>query len=249
MSMAALRWIRPLQVTAPQKAVLWALADQADEAGEAWPSMAALVEATCLSERTVQAAVAGLRGQGLVSVTMGGGRHRTTLYRLAMTAAETPQDTAHSPRQSRGLGEPETPQILHETPQEVRKTPQEPRETPQLSHPNPQEPSRTLKEPSKRARAAAPVVALPCWLPAEAWEAWCQHRLAKDRKGWTHAAAVRCVSMLERLRDEGDDPVAVIDQAIAGGWTGLFPLKGRTGSGKAKSDRPWWMEDMLSERH
>jgi hypothetical protein len=153
MSMAALRWIRPLKVTAPQKVVLWALADQADDKGEAWPSVKGLMEATCLSERTVQGAILGLRAAGLLAVEMGGGRHKTTTYRLLIGTAQTPQEPHDTPQDVPGNGAPETPQLVHKTPQELRETPQQVRETPQELLPNPQEPSVTPKEPSEAVRA------------------------------------------------------------------------------------------------
>ncbi|MBS7811193.1 helix-turn-helix domain-containing protein [Roseococcus pinisoli] len=140
--MAALRWVRALRCTPPQKLVLWALADQANDAGEAWPSVAGLVEATCLSERSVQGAVLELRKKGLLETTIGGGRHRTTTYRLAL---ETPQELHHTPQDVRGNGAQGTPQDVHETPQQVRETPQDVRQTPQELHPNPHNP----QEPSE----------------------------------------------------------------------------------------------------
>jgi hypothetical protein len=232
--MAALRWIRPLQVTAPQKAVLWALADQADDDGEAWPSMAALVEATCLSERTVQGAIAALRATGIISITPGGGRHRTTLYRLSM--AETPQAV-------RGKRPTETPQETRETPQHMRDTPQQVRETPQELHPNPQEPPRTLKNPQPRERLPAVAIDLPAWLPADAWASWCHHRRGKR---WTPEAAALSIRNLGKLREAGDEPRAVIEQSIANGWTGLFPLKNRSASAAPKRESNLaWMHGML----
>lgn len=203
MSMAALRWCRPLRVTATEKAVLWALADQADDRGEAWPSIAGLVEATCLSERSVQGAVAGLRSRGLLTTETGGGRHKTTTYRLHLDVAQTPheprgnegQNRARQPRETpqqvhdtaqdvRGIALTETPQDVHETPQQVRETPQDVRETPQELHPNPhnpQEPSGTLK-----------VIVRARDLVGDPFEGWWQHyprKVGKDAARRAYAAA------------------------------------------------------------
>lgn len=194
MSMEALRAIRPVKVPAPQKSLLWALADQANPAGEAWPSIASLIEATCLSERTIQAAIAELRKAGMLATEPGGGRNRTTLYKLILTAMpkrgegpNTPQHTAETPQMSRGIEAAETPQELHETPQLSRNTPQEPRQTPQLSHPNPQEPPLTPKEPSQRAVRAKVVEASP-----DHFEDWWSHyprKVGKDAARKAYAAA------------------------------------------------------------
>jgi hypothetical protein len=87
-------------------------------------------------------------------------------------------------------------------------------------------------------------VSLPAWLPDDAWADWCHHRVGLSRKGWTHAAAVRCIRDLERYRDTGDDPRAVIDQSIAGGWTGLFPLKRGRGAASQQNDRDWFAREI-----
>lgn len=194
MSMEALRAIRPVKVPAPQKSLLWALADQANPAGEAWPSIASLIEATCLSERTIQAAIGELRRTGLLVTEPGGGRNRTTLYKLILSAMpkrgeclNTPQDTTDTPQLSRGNETAETPQELHETPQLSRNTPQLLRQTPQLSHPNPQEPPLTLKEPLNRAVRASVVQAAP-----DHFEAWWSHyprKVGKDAARKAYASA------------------------------------------------------------
>lgn len=241
MSMAALRWIRPLSVSPTQKVVLWALADQANDDGEAWPSIAGLMEATCLSERAIRGALRELEGAGFIETEAGGGRNRTSCYRLAMSEngaarAEKGQEPPRNARHEKGHLLPERGQQVPKRGHVVPKKGQQVPPNPQY----PQEPSGTLNTRARSAQLPIPV-ALPLWLPAEAWDAWCQHRVAKDRKGWTHAAAIRCVAQLEKFRAEGDDPVAVIDQAIAGGWTGLFPLKNRSRSPPREQSKLAWM--------
>ncbi|MBR0651995.1 helix-turn-helix domain-containing protein [Roseomonas terrae] len=124
--MIALRWCRPIAVTPTEKALLWALADQADDGGKAWPSIAGLVEATCLSERSVQNAIKGLRLRHLLTTEPGGGRYRTTTYRLHLGAPETPQEVPGKAHDVRGLPEDKTPQVVQETPQVVHPNPQNP---------------------------------------------------------------------------------------------------------------------------
>lgn len=63
--------------------------------------------------------------------------------------------------------------------------------------------------------------ALPDWIPAESWNAW-----IKSRKNRPTAEAKRLAVMeLEKLRADGNDPKAVLDQSTFRGWTGLFPIK------------------------
>jgi biotin operon repressor len=220
MSMAALRVIRPICVPPTQKVILWALADQADDDGVSWPSIASLIEATCLSERAIQSAISALRQAGILSTEAGGGRHRTTKYRIItpqVVRGYEDEEVGETPQMVRG-NDGETPHLLHETPQEVRETPQE-------LHPNPQEPSLTLIERKKRARASAPALDIPTWLPADAWAEWSAYRLKRSGRGWTDHAAALAVRELGKLNAEGHSPRAVIEQSIASGWTGLFPLK------------------------
>lgn len=97
----------------------------------------------------------------------------------------------------------------------------------------------------KRARSAArtkgvhnetgrnPVI-LPDWLPPSEWQAFVEHR-QDMRKPMTDEAQRRALKELGRLRDQGHDPVRVIDASIANGWQGLFPLKD---GGQGQASKP-----------
>jgi hypothetical protein len=64
---------------------------------------------------------------------------------------------------------------------------------------------------------------LPAWLPESTWKDFVAFR--RSKKGWTPKAALLCLRELSRLRDAGNDPVAVLEQSIANAWSGLFPVK------------------------
>ncbi|WWG64477.1 helix-turn-helix domain-containing protein [Pseudomonas poae] len=95
----------PLQgMSGPQKAVLISLADNANDEGVCWPSVARISERTCLSERTVQAAIKWLGQGGILSVRERMGR--STIYTLTPTSYaprkwRTPQQMHHHPRSPR----------------------------------------------------------------------------------------------------------------------------------------------------
>lgn len=72
------------------------------------------------------------------------------------------------------------------------------------------------------ARAAQVFIDPPDWLDREAWAEWCDYRKGKK---WTPRAQALGIAKLLELRGSGNDPLAVIRQSIAAGWTGLFPLK------------------------
>lgn len=99
----------PLQgMSGPQKAVLISLADNANDEGVCWPSVARISERTCLAERTVQTAIKWLGQVGLLTVRERMGR--STMYTLT-PAAYAPQQESHPAADA-----PSPPQLTTETP-------------------------------------------------------------------------------------------------------------------------------------
>ncbi|MGR3963836.1 helix-turn-helix domain-containing protein [Pseudomonas sp. 910_23] len=81
----------PLQgMSGPQKAVLISLADNANDEGVCWPSIARIAERTCLGERTVQSAIKWLGTSGILSFRERMGR--STMYTLTPAAYAPPQE-------------------------------------------------------------------------------------------------------------------------------------------------------------
>lgn len=139
-------WVWEHSRAAPtERLVLLAIADCANDRGEAWPSMAALVDKTRLSERTVQRAVSTLVSLGELSAVIGGGRGRTTRYRLIRPEdGQTPPEKPRNPT-------PDTPTWK---PRNVDGEPEKPRqpvkETPSTSAVNPVTVTPgTIREPSR----------------------------------------------------------------------------------------------------
>lgn len=99
----------PLQgMSGPQKAVLISLADNANDEGVCWPSVARIAQRTCLGERTVQAAIKWLTQVGLLAVRERMGR--STMYTLT-PAAYAPPHEMHP-----AAAAPPPPQERHTTP-------------------------------------------------------------------------------------------------------------------------------------
>lgn len=65
---------------------------------------------------------------------------------------------------------------------------------------------------------------LPDWLPVEAWIDFLAMRKQKGAK-LSEAAQRLAISRLEKLRAQGHDPKAVLEQSTLGSWTGLYALK------------------------
>jgi len=99
----------PLQgMSGPQKAVLISLADNANDEGVCWPSVARIAERTCLAERTVQGAIKWLGQVGILSVRERMGR--STIYTLTPASYAPPQEARPA------ADAPSPPQLTTQTP-------------------------------------------------------------------------------------------------------------------------------------
>lgn len=112
----------PLQGMSPaQKAVLISLADNANDEGVCWPSVARIAERTCLSERAVQAAIKFLASAKALSIEARQGR--STMFTVT-PAAYAPPQKAHPSRKctpadaapTPAPAAPQPPQQIHPTP-------------------------------------------------------------------------------------------------------------------------------------
>ena len=75
----------------------------------------------------------------------------------------------------------------------------------------------------------------PRWVPAEPWDAFVEMRRETGHK-LTDRAKRLAIAELERLRDAGEDPGAVLDQSTLKAWRGLFAVT-----------RPRWRTDGRTE--
>ena len=78
------------------------------------------------------------------------------------------------------------------------------------------------------AKTKVAPMALPDWVPADAWAAWLEIR-PKVKAPNTPAALKIALKDLDTLRGQGQDPRAVLEQAITKGYRGLFPVRGSHG--------------------
>ncbi|VVD63598.1 hypothetical protein PPN31114_00230 [Pandoraea pneumonica] len=103
------------------------------------------------------------------------------------------------------------------------------------------------KKKTKGARASRRVestIELPDWLSGEAWGNWVAYR-RKGKAPFTDHAASLSIEALDKLRADGHDPVAVINQSVLRGWTGLFPVKDAAnpqeqGGATSGAGAIWW---------
>ena len=78
-------------------------------------------------------------------------------------------------------------------------------------------------------------IALPEWLPNDSWNDFVEDRKTRKKK-LTQKAAELAINKLGKLREEGNDPVAVINQTIERAYAGLFPVNGGTTHAKSSND-------------
>ncbi|HXE49540.1 MAG TPA: hypothetical protein VN663_14270 [Ramlibacter sp.] len=82
-------------------------------------------------------------------------------------------------------------------------------------------------QPKRKAaakKAAKEAAELPAWLPLEAWEAFLAMRV-KIKKPATERAQKLILNDLERFRQRGMDPEAVLDQSTRKSWQDVYELK------------------------
>ena len=76
---------------------------------------------------------------------------------------------------------------------------------------------------------------IPDWIPKSKWDGWFEMRKLKRAKPSPHAIEL-AIGKLEKLRRDGHDPGAVLDQSTLNNWNGLFPLKDSS-NGRLQADR------------
>lgn len=98
------------------------------------------------------------------------------------------------------------------------------------------EPSTNHHKGARKNRAALDVE-LPPWLPNDVWQDWVEHRKAV-KAPLTQRAAELGLKLLARLREQGNCPIAVVEQSVRSGkWTDFYPVrdgKPTVSAGKAR---------------
>lgn len=82
-------------------------------------------------------------------------------------------------------------------------------------------PSRTITD---LPNGKSPASKIPSWMPADQWKAFLEMR-RKMRKPPTPDAVRLLVSKLERWREQGHDPGAILDNSTENNWIGIFEPK------------------------
>lgn len=206
-----------LQMSPSAKSVLVSLADNANDSGYCFPSIAYMTRRTCLGRTAVMDAVKWLEEHDYLTADRSNGRH--TLYQLNMEriaelyriAKEAEQARKRSARATGPGGGPD-----HRA--DGTRPPAGP-------HPSA---SRTLtvnnhQEPTSPPLAADGEQGLPDWIDATAWVGYCEMR-KRIRYPLTPYGASLLHVELARLRGDGQDVAAVLNQSTRNGWREVFPV-------------------------
>lgn len=223
MSNAVTNICRRLRMPPTRKAVLMCLADFCHDDGKDWHSIAAMVEWTCLSKRTVIDALKGLEDAGLIVIERTKGARSTTFLQLQRIAELTANQCAS--RTSAGGAPVQEP---HDTSAPAAPPPvQEPHKPVQEPHPNHSEPSVNHQEtPERERRRKGKAAAHP--LPdgfdvSPRVEAWAQEHGHTRLPEHLEAFRLKC----QAKGYEYADWDAAFMGAIKSDWAGLGPYAAR----------------------
>lgn len=75
------------------------------------------------------------------------------------------------------------------------------------------------------------MIEIPNWIPSDAWAGYVEMR-KKIRKPMTDRAIKLQISVLDKMRQQGQDVGAVLDQSVMNSWQGLFPVSERRGDSR-----------------
>lgn len=200
----------PLQMPPTQKAVLISLADNANDQGYCWPSIATISQRTCFGKTAVIEAIKWLEEGGYLSAERHNGRHTAYLLNLSnLSVCRT--GSGNAPVRETDMTCPaDGPHLSASRTTPVRQT-----------DTNHKEPSLTVIKSNRHKRAQAPAVELPEWLPEKNWGEWLEHRRL-IKKPMSPLAEKLAIDGLTKFRARGLDPVHVIHNAIVNGWQGLY---------------------------
>lgn len=198
----------PLRMPSSPKSVLISLADNANDHGECWPSLAHICQRTCLGKTAVIGAIKWLESKGLLVADRTNGRHSRYVIQVQDGGTVEAKPVCEANRSASRTGASGgTDQCARQT-APVRQ-----------ADTNHQEPSRTEKQKQPKAALADP----PCWIDKDAWIGFVEMR-RRVRFPLTQRAADLVIRELEKLRDQFD-PAEVLDQSTRNGWRDVFPIR------------------------
>lgn len=78
---------------------------------------------------------------------------------------------------------------------------------------------------NKKEKGLTLCTPFPEWLAMDTWNDFLEHR-KQLKKPLSQKAESLTINKLTQLRNQGQDPAAVLEQSIMNGWISIFPVKG-----------------------
>lgn len=204
------------------KLVLLALADNANDEGECFPSLTNIARRCEMHRATVIRSIQSLEASGHISRHVRPGRNTGYMVHPSQPATSSTQQPVAGSNQSQRATNPSQPATSPSP----------------LINPSPSE---NRHKPSKReGRVSAKIPQPesegppPSNLNVEAWHRWEQYR--RQIRKPIHSASR--LSAQRKLAAFGTDQEPVVEQSIANGWQGLFALKDQRGASKPHKAAP-----------
>lgn len=221
--------IRKSGLEATTRHVLLNLASRMDtDGGNCFPSTRLQAEDTGLSERSICTHLEIAEKAGYVARIREGNRGQGWHYRYYPAFGNNIEGTEPASAPSGQGTEPASEHSSERTEPHDRKELKDVQCTLPVTKPiNPPTPKRARKprSPKKKPPKKAKTV-LPAWLPLDAWADFVEHRDELE-KPMSNKAEELLISKLNKLRDAGHDPRAVIEQSIMNNWQGFFEIKAK----------------------
>ena len=226
MSMALMAKAMSIKVGNPlRKLVLIKLADNANDAGECWPSISYIADQCEISDRSVQKHIQALSESGLLWIEFRkaeGGKNKSNVYHLTLNNTASPGGESPAPGGESPAPGGESPAPGGESPAPMMGESPAPRTSHSL------EPIKEpVKEP-KNARKQKNVFALPEGLNLEAWDLWKRYRSENNLKAYKPVALGEGAAASKLISLAGGDfatQMLIVKQSIENQWQGLFELK------------------------
>lgn len=195
------------------KAVLVALANQADQSGKCWPSVDYLMQRTELGRRAVIGNLGFLEDTGLISKVIRGGTgegRKTNVYTLNMQSAADALSPPNVQEMHKG-------QCADNDTKKGGNVQIKQGQCAADAHKQ----SKNNQSKKNNQKTIAREVEIPDWLDEALFVDFVEHR-KQMKKPLTGVALSRLIPSLTRLRDAGHDPNEALERSIANGWQGVF---------------------------
>lgn len=206
--------------------MLLAIADFADDDGNAYPSVGTLAKKCRMKQRNANYILRTLQTSGELEIRVGEGPYGTNRYRVNLAALAL-QPSAGVQRNA-GVQRIARPPATHCA--------------------NPLQPiaAKPSKNHQETPKAKASSFVLPDWVPVDSWEAWVEMRV-KIKKPLTDRAKALALKKLQGFLDLGQSIADVLDRSTLNNWQDLFAIKNADANGagqfgKAQAARganPW----------